>query len=911
MDLETHKSRQPFNGGSASTLSENLDTAKTGPPGGYSRLGAVIALVGLGLLMVGVSDADGRTGHPSSVVPLFLVGLACIFGACAWRLTSRAATRSERVWVSVVLGVGLQVSYTLRSPLIFDNFDELAHSATLMRLLESRSLFPNNPILPVSTYFPGIELVTIATKWLTGLPVLISEMIVLLGARVVLVLCVFLIVERACGSAKAGGVGVLVYAAGPEFYSLGAQYGYQTLALTFSVAVVYLLFVSVDSAHPRMGRIFALAIAAIAAMAISHHVTAWLTVAFLVVWAGGLRFVKVSPRRSSIDSGTTAAMNRRREQARIVGVAALAGVVLVAAWTAFVGHVLTSYVGPLVQEGADSAAQIVGQFHGNRQLFQNEAGGGTPGWESALILAAAVSFCLILVASLYALIWKKSVRGGRLRYLPAVVAAAYPLALLTNISTDAKLVGARSTTFIFFGMALVVGGWLAGSALGGRNLVVRVATIVVAVICFLGSTLYGGGPLPGLVNGTYIVGAHERSLGAPSFALANWVSTHLPYGSRVAVDRDNGALLNDIGRVDPVSPLNGANNPAPLFFDRQITLADIALLRRSDIRYVVTDTRLTEGLPLYGADIAPGETSRPTRLTMQELQKFNSIPGVYRIYDNGTIQVYDVSRLAGVEPLQTLRNSVGEPTSGTNVPVLLLACLVAIVWLLRLFRRRRHAPINEHLVVCGLTGAMVIGLFGAFAVRLFHLPPTPVSVGTLLLLLVVGLWPTSWKVPRVPSSVISTGEASRDAATAPAASTTGGTGMTGDARAFEGMTTRLVRQRRWAQLVLGCIGLVLFVAGATVATVAARRDQVPPPELSVSIGQPGGAVAQVDLGTSSPSSARLELTTGDHVVWSTPLASTSKAQAIALPPNADQAGSSVQLVTDGETTRSVEVPSDA
>ncbi len=526
-------------------------------------------------------------------------------------------------------------------------------------------------------------------------------------------------------------------------------------------------------------------------------------------------------------------------------------------------------------------------------------------------MAAAVSFCLILVASLYALIRKKNVRGGRLRYLPAVVAAAYPLALLTNISTDAKLVGARSTTFIFFGMALVVGGWLAGSTLGGRNLVVRVATIVVAVICFLGSTLYGGGPLPGLVNGTYIVGAHERSLGAPSFALANWVSTHLPHGSRVAVDRDNGALLNDIGRVEPVSPLNGASNPASLFFDRQITLADSALLRRSDIRYVVTDARLTEGLPLYGADIAPGETSRPTRLTMQELQKFNSIPGVYRIYDNGTIQVYDVSRLAGVQPLRTLHNSTGEPASGTNVPVLLLACLVAIVWLLRLFRRMRHAPINEHLVVCGLTGAMVIGLFGAFAVRLFHLPPTLVSVGTLLLLLVVGLWPTSWKVPRAHSSVISTGEASRGAANAPAASTTGGTAMSRNARAFEGMTTRPVRQRRWAQLVLGCVGLALFAAGATVATVAARRDQVPPPELSVSIGQAGGAVAQVDLGTSSPSSARLELATGDHVVWSTPLASTSKAQAIALPPDAEQAGSSVRLVTDGETTRSVEVPSDA
>ena len=242
-------------------------------------------------------------------------------------------------------------------------------------------------------------------------------------------------------------------------------------------------------------------------------------------------------------------------------------------------------------------------------------------------------------------------------------------ALLTNISTDAKLVGARATTFIFFGMALVVGGWLATLHLAKRRVVVQAATIGIAVVCFIGSTLYGGGPLPGLVNGPYIVGAHERSLGPPSFALANWASTHLPAGSRVAVDRDNGALLNDIGRVDPVSPLNGSANPSPLFFDQRLTLSDFALIRKDDIRYVVTDSRLTEGLPLYGAYIAPGETRNPTLLTMAELQKFNSIPGVYRIYDNGAIQVYDLSTLLGKQPLSVASGASGQPVSGTSVAV--------------------------------------------------------------------------------------------------------------------------------------------------------------------------------------------------------------------------------------------------
>src|SRR5215469_3414923 len=327
-----------------------------------SRLGSVIAIVGFGLLMLGVGDALGRTGHQSLVVPLFLAGLTFIVAPCAWRLTGTTATRNERVWVSVILGLGLLAAYVFRSPLIFDNFDELAHGATLTRLLDTRALFQPNPILPVSPFYPGIELETIATRWMTGLPLLLDQVVVLVLARIVLVLCVFLIVERACHSARAGGIGVLVYAANPEFYSLGAQYGYQTLALAFAVAVVYLLLVAIDAAQPQRGRLFALALISVAAMVVSHHVTAWLTIGFLVVWAAGLRLVidPVGPPASP-----AASVARRKQQSRIVGLAALAGIVLVMVWTAFLGDVLTGYVGPILHAGDSGVAAMLSRFHGD------------------------------------------------------------------------------------------------------------------------------------------------------------------------------------------------------------------------------------------------------------------------------------------------------------------------------------------------------------------------------------------------------------------------------------------------------------------------------------------------------------------------------------------------------------------
>ncbi len=73
--------------------------------------------------------------------------------------------------------------------------------------------------------------------------------------------------------------------------------------------------------------------------------------------------------------------------------------------------------------------------------------------------------------------------------------------------------------------------------------------------------------------------------------------------------------------------------------------------------------------------------------------------------------------------------------------VFALAALVAVSWLLRL--RRRSGPVHdvEHSVVCGLVGALVIAVFGAFVVRATRAPPEAVAIGVLLVLLVLSLRP--------------------------------------------------------------------------------------------------------------------------------------------------------------------------
>ncbi|MBF6555337.1 MAG: hypothetical protein IVW52_04090 [Acidimicrobiales bacterium] len=768
---------------------------------GPTRLGTVVALVGAGLFVTGLGDALARAGHQAPALPMFFVGLVAIFTPCAWRLTSGSAARSERVAVSLVLGVGLLASYYMRSPLIFDWFDELIHGATLNRLLGSRTLQVHNRILPVSPYYPGLELLTVAVKWMTGLPVVLAQLVVVLAQRIVLVLCVFLVVERVCRSARAAGIGVLVYVANPSFYTF-ASWDYGPLALAFAVATVHFMLRSLDvrasmttafvpdrsapsAVASRCGffhahRDFLLALASMAALVVTHHLTALLTAGLLVVWSLGLW------------------MEGRPKDARWIGLSAASSVVLVLGWSAFVGSHLASYLGPIFSDASSGFSSAIGQHHSSRALFRTDSSqGGSSFWEIVVMLAAAVSFCLLLCPSVLAVIRKRTGLGGALRFVPVTVAAAYPFAMLASISTGSSQVGERTTTFIFFGMAIVIGGWLATRLSKKRTLLEVAATVLIATVCFLGSMIFGSGPDITYVPGPYLVAANQRSFGAPSLAVARWASTHLAAGSNVAADRQSGALVADFADVNLVTGISGLADPGPLFFSSQLDRSDLNLIRTDRIRYIVVDRRLASSPPLFGTYFEPGEAKPGTRITAAELSKFDSVPGIDRVYDNGPIQVYDLSRLLGVLPSPS--SGPGAGATGTDSVVLAAAIAVAVVGFVRVRRRRGKPRMTDRVFVRWLVVSMVGGMVLAAATVPLHVSPTVIGLGGLAFLLVILLAGTRTR----PSSTIpSNGGSPQPVATRPA-----------------------MRREEWAHT---AVWIAILVAGIVLARYRSRRDSAHP-----------------------------------------------------------------------------------
>ena len=357
----------------------------------------------------------------------------------------------------------------------------------------------------------------------------------------------------------------------------------------------------------------------------------------------------------------------------------------------------------------------------------------------------------------------------------------------------------------------------------------------------------------------------------------------------------------------------GLVNPSSLYFDHQLSPFDVSLIRQANIRYVVVDDRLAQGLPLYGIYIQYGEPR--ARLTVAELNKFNSYPGIKRIYDNGPIQVYDMSGLLPAAPRSA---PAGPPAggSGLRVGVFLLASLVAVMWLFRL--RRRSEPFHEleHVVVCGLAGALVVGVFGALLVRLIRVPPDAVAVTVLLVLLALSLRPISWYLSELavfgrwlgvtpePSASLPDVVDGRD----PHADETVSADTRSTARRPDLVSTIRTAFRPSGsrlQVALGCLGLALFALGASVATQASLKEWTTPPELSLVSGPAGRPLAEVQLGSAGPIVAELEVTTGGETVWRSPLARTTAAQRVDLPTGVLGKRSRVSVVADGLSLREV------
>ncbi len=206
-----------------------------------SLVGIVWLTTGVGLCADGLAVTLAWRNSPLAL-PLFWAAVIVPFAAFAVVLTACRPSPAVRRFTVALVGLYPSVVYRMSSPFVLGAYDEHLHQQTLNNLLHGSGLFAPNPILPVSPYYPGLELFTGAIIRLTGTPVMLAMSLVVFLCRLLLGLAIYQGALAVTKSDRSASLTVLFYAASPQFYFFNSLFAYQTIALALGVGGLVLLY---------------------------------------------------------------------------------------------------------------------------------------------------------------------------------------------------------------------------------------------------------------------------------------------------------------------------------------------------------------------------------------------------------------------------------------------------------------------------------------------------------------------------------------------------------------------------------------------------------------------------------------------------------------------------------------------
>jgi hypothetical protein len=603
---------------------------------GWGWLPALSLVSALGLLLAAVANSAAPSGAPWSE-PLFWSGLTLLFTPTALRLLMAEPARRERLALAALLGCGLYLLKLMHSPLTFTFSDELQHWRTALEIQRSGVLFRENPLLPVSALYPGLESVTTALAELGGLSIYTAGIIVIGVGRLVGMLGLFLFYERVSGSPRAAGLAALLYTANPSYLFFGAQFAYESLAVPLSVLTLFAAARRIGDAPGLHFGLTASLLLGLGAVVVTHHLTSYALLAFLALWALVATFGRV-------------------ERPRPHGLALLA-LAASTTWLVYVATLTVTYLSAPLTGAVVATLQLIAGEGTARELFRASTGDLAPLWERGAGFGAVALILLGLPLGLWA-IWRgaRGTEAGRMSVGLAVTlglaALGYPASLVMRLTERGAEISNRASAFMFLAVAFVLACWVARHLpRAGESAKWLAVYGLCATVIFTGGVVVGWPPWARL-PGPYLAAADTRSIERQGLAAAGWAREALGPGNRLIADRTNRLLMGTYGEQRPVTNYRDQVKVAQVFFAPEVGPAELRLLRRGAVRYVVVDRRLSTALPAAAVYVERGEPNAGRHVTPIDpaaLAKFDALPGVSRVFDSGDIAIYDVGALTREE----------------------------------------------------------------------------------------------------------------------------------------------------------------------------------------------------------------------------------------------------------------------
>jgi hypothetical protein len=593
-----------------------------------------LAVLGLTFTYSWADTHGDEQGH----FHLFWLSFLLFLVPASARLLQRNLGTVERIALLVASGLLAYVPKLLRDPYGPLYADEMIHWRQSARIVETGQLFLDSPLLRVVRYYPGLHSLTAGLQELTGLTTWTTAIVVLVMARVLGVIGVYVAGAQVTRSRRAGGAVALLYTLNPSFMFFDMQFAYESLALVLFVWTIAALAIAVRREERGRSGVpwWAVALVCIALAAATHHLTSYVT-ALVVALVAGFSW-------------------RRRDQHRRIAVLTAAAAAWAVAWALgwllVVAPFTLSYLEPYPTKAVDQLASIVSGQQQSRTLFEKSQ---LPAYERIsgllvpVILTAVVG--LILLGR-----WRQRRRYGDgpalgadpLGGAMAAFGLLYFPSLLFMLSRSGNEGARRSWAFTFLGLAVIIAAPLLRfvdlATLGGR--VQRAARIGMVAVLLVTVQV---GDVASAVNetyrypGPYQFGSDTRSATAELYGLTAWFSRTYGPGRRLVGDRSTKIIFGAYGDAEIASP-DDTFRTWTLYFDRD--LPDPGLmnqLRDGHWDHLVIDKRISRNLPRIGVYFLPDEPEAFQRTTPppdEAIAKYDELPFAIKVFESENYDVY-------------------------------------------------------------------------------------------------------------------------------------------------------------------------------------------------------------------------------------------------------------------------------
>lgn len=609
---------------------------------------AFSAMIGVGC--VAVANAAASRGMQGTQA-LWWLGVLAVFTPAAVTLLFARPSRTEATFTLLVAGIALYAVKLLYAPGVLWEYDELLHYRTVDDILITHRLFAENPLLPVSPYYPGMETVTAAIVQLTGMSIVQSGLIFIGVARVLTVIAVFLLFERIAGPTRFAAPATLLYMASPAFLYFDAQFAYESLALAMSLLCMFALREAQLADGSRRRGLNAVGALLFLSVVATHHVTSIILSATLLVWV--LFELPATIRSDRREEGLTGEergdLRPRSLFARLGGLPGggwvpLLGAVAASVWLLGVAGTTISYLWLHVRVGFTELVRVIRLEQTGRVLFESSGGAGTPLLERTVgIGSVLVIFALLTLGVRH--LWKRSDRDPLAR-LFTIGSLAYLATLALRFTRGGWEIGARAAAFVYVPLAFTVAAGME-HFISRRHSATRSAISVFAMsVIFAGGIVAASSPVtrqPAPYNPGRAMAAYD----AESLADADWAANVLGPGHRFVADSAGGVLVGSVGRQRLVTSIDGVS-VSEFFLSPGLDPSDRAIARKGRVEYVWVDKRVAGVVPLKGFVYEKWERQvrgYGSSVSSATVAKFEVLRDASKEFDGGDIEVFDLHRL--------------------------------------------------------------------------------------------------------------------------------------------------------------------------------------------------------------------------------------------------------------------------